>query len=93
MGVPKRIQRKSVDNLFKEIMAENFPDLKEGKKMPSYRRTEGPQEDELEERPTLRHIIKMEKVKARILKAVRAKQITGEAPPINISSDLSIQSL
>ena len=27
MGVPKRIQRKSVDNLFKEIMAENFPSL------------------------------------------------------------------
>ena len=27
MGVPKRTQRKNVENLFKEIMAEKFPSL------------------------------------------------------------------
>ena len=45
-------------------------------------------------RPTLRQIIEMEKVKTRILKAAREKQIAGEPPPpINISPDLAIQSL
>ena len=43
LSISRDCRRKWDQNVFKEIMAENFPDLKEGKKMPSYRRTEGPQ--------------------------------------------------
>ena len=37
----RRRKIKGIKNIFKEIMAENFPDLKEGKKMPSYRKNRG----------------------------------------------------
>ena len=41
LSISRDCRRKWDQNVFKEIMAENFPDLKEGKKMPSYRKTRG----------------------------------------------------
>ena len=74
-GIPEREEReKGIENVFKEIMAENFPDLKketdiqvqEAQRVPNKMNSN---------RPTPRQIlIKMVKVKERILKAAREKQ-------------------
>ena len=75
IGIPKGEEReKGIENVFEEIMAENFPNLKketdtqvqEAQRVPNNINPN---------RPTLRHIIvKMVKVKERILKAAREKQ-------------------
>ena len=39
--ISRDCRRKGGQNVFKEIMTENFPNLKEGKKMPSYRKNIG----------------------------------------------------
>ena len=72
--VPEGEEReKGIENVFEEIIAENFPNLKketdirvqEAKRIPNKMNPN---------RPTARHIIKMAKVKERILKAAREKQ-------------------
>ena len=74
IGIPKEEEReKGIENVFEEIMAENFPNLQEtdiniqeAQRAPNQLNPN---------RPTSRHIIiKMVKVKERILKTAREKQ-------------------
>ena len=75
IGIPEGEEReKEVENVFDEIMAENFPNLKketetevqEVQKVPNKMNSK---------KPTSRHIItKMAKDKGRILKAAREKE-------------------
>uniref|UniRef100_A0A5G2QIY2 L1 transposable element RRM domain-containing protein n=1 Tax=Sus scrofa TaxID=9823 RepID=A0A5G2QIY2_PIG len=86
-------KEKGIENIFEEIMAENFPNLKdtdikiqEAQRAPSKLNPN---------RPTLEHnIIKMAKVKERILKAAREKQsINYKGTPIRLSADFSTETL
>ena len=74
IGIPEGEEKeKGIENIFEEIMAENFPNLKDTDiKIQEAQRAP----NELNpNRPTLRHIvINMAKVKDRILKAAREKQ-------------------
>ena len=75
IGIPKGEEReKGIENVFEEIMAENFPNLKKETDMQVQAAQRVPNKIN-PNRPTLRHIIvKMAKVKERILKAAREKQ-------------------
>ena len=75
IGIPKGEEReKGIENVFEEIMAENFPNLKKETDMQVQEAQRVPNKIN-PNRPTLRHIIvKMVKVKERILKAAREKQ-------------------
>ena len=75
IGIPKGEEReKGIENVFEEIMAENFPNLKKETDMQVQEAQRVPNKIN-PNRPTLRHIIvKMAKVKERILKAAREKQ-------------------
>uniref|UniRef100_A0A8D2DK81 L1 transposable element RRM domain-containing protein n=1 Tax=Sciurus vulgaris TaxID=55149 RepID=A0A8D2DK81_SCIVU len=96
IGIEEEKQAKGMNNLFNEIISENFPNLKnemENQVQEAYR-TPNTQNYN---RPTPRHIImKIPNIqhKDRILKAVREKnQITFRGKPIRISADFSIQTL
>ena len=74
IGIPKEEEReKGIENVFEEIMAENFPNLQE-----TDINIQEAQRDPNQlnpNRPTSRHIIiKMVKVKERILNTAREKQ-------------------
>ena len=97
IGIPEGEEReKGIENVFEEIMAENFPNLKketdiqiqEAQRVPNKRNPN---------RPTLRHIIiKMAKIKdkERILKAAREKQrVNYKGTPIWLSADFSTETL
>ena len=75
-GIPKGEERgKVIENVFEEIMAENFPNLKKETDMKVQEVQRVPKKIN-PNRPTLRHsIVKMAKVKdkERILKAAREK--------------------
>ena len=75
IGIPKGEEReKGIENVFEEIMAENFPNLKKETDMQVQAAQRVPNKIN-PNRPTLRHIIvKMAKFKERILKAAREKQ-------------------
>ena len=75
IGIPKGEEReKGIENVFEEIMAENFPNQKKETDMQVQAAQRVPNKIN-PNRPTLRHIIvKMAKVKERILKAAREKQ-------------------
>ena len=75
IGIPKGEEReKGIENVFEEIMAENFPNLKKETDTQVQEAQRVPNKIN-PNRPTLRHIIvKMVKVKERILKAAREKQ-------------------
>ena len=88
-------KEKGIENIFEEIMAENFPNLKETDiKIQEAQRTPNNLNPN---RPTSRHIIiKMAKVKdkERILKAAREKQsINYKGTPIRLSADFSTETL
>ena len=51
------------ENLFEEITAETFPNLREKKKQPSPGSTENPKQDQLKEVTPRNIIVKMEKKK------------------------------
>ena len=79
-------KEKGIGNIFEEIMAENFPNLKETDiKIQEAQRAPN--------RPTPRHIIiKMAEVKERILKAAREKQrVNYKGTPIRLSADFSTE--
>ena len=77
-------------------MTENFPNLVMGKDTQDQVAQRIPQKLN-PKRPTLRHIIiKMTrlKVKERILKAIREKQVvTYKGPPIRLASDYSTETI
>uniref|UniRef100_A0A8D2DI61 L1 transposable element RRM domain-containing protein n=1 Tax=Sciurus vulgaris TaxID=55149 RepID=A0A8D2DI61_SCIVU len=90
------IQTKAMNNLFNEIISENFPNMKnemENQIQEAYRTTNAQNHN----RSTPRHIImKMPNIqnKDRILKAAREKhQITYRGRPIRIAADFSTQTL
>ena len=75
VGIPKGEERgKGIENVFEEIMAEKFPNLKKETDMQVQEAQRVPNKIN-PNRPTRRHIIeKMAKVKERILKAAGEKQ-------------------
>ena len=94
IGIPEGEEKeKGIENIFEEIMAENFPNLKETDiKIQEAQRAPNKLNPN---RPTPRHIIiKMAKVKERILKAAREKQsINYKGTPIRLSADFSTLTL
>ena len=86
-------KEKGIENIFEEIMAENFPNLKETDiKIQEAQRAPNKLNPN---RPTPRHIIiKMAKVKERILKAARETQsVNYKGTPIGLSADFSTETL
>ena len=85
-----------IENLFEEIMTENFPNLVKEKDRQVQEAQRVPDKFD-KERPTLRHIIiKMTRLedKERILKATREKQVvTHKGAPIKLSSDFSTETV
>ena len=97
MEVPERKESEhGVKNLFEDIMTENFPNLVK-KKVAQVQEAQRVPNKLDTKRPTLRHIIiKMTrlKVKERILKAIREKQVvTYKGPPIRLASDYSTETI
>ena len=90
IGIPEGEEKeKGVENIFEEIMAENFPNLKDTDiKIQEAQRAPNKLNPN---RPTPRHIIiKMAKVKdkERILKAAREKQsVNYKGTPTRLSAD------
>uniref|UniRef100_A0A8D1Z1I0 L1 transposable element RRM domain-containing protein n=1 Tax=Sus scrofa TaxID=9823 RepID=A0A8D1Z1I0_PIG len=96
IGIPEGVEKdKGMENIFEEIIAGNFPNLKDtGFKIQEAQRAPNKLNPN---RPTPRHIIiKMAKVsdKERILKAAREKQnVTYKGTPIRLAADFSTESL
>uniref|UniRef100_A0A8D0TTD4 L1 transposable element RRM domain-containing protein n=1 Tax=Sus scrofa TaxID=9823 RepID=A0A8D0TTD4_PIG len=94
IGIPEgKEEEKGIENIFEEIIAQNFPNLKHTDiKIQEAQRAPNKQNPN---RPTPRHIIiKMAKVKERILKAAREKQsINYKGTPIRLSADFSTETL
>ena len=88
----RRTKRKGIKNVFEEIMAENFPNLKKETDIQVQEAQRVPNKMNLN-RPTPRYIIiKMAKVKERILKAAREKQrVNYRGTPIRLSADFSTE--
>ena len=95
IGIPGEEKGKGIENIFEEIVVENFPNLKDTDiKIQEAQRAPNKMKPN---RPTPRHItIKMAKVKnkERILKATREKQsINYNRTPIRLSADFSTETL
>uniref|UniRef100_A0A8D1PEW7 L1 transposable element RRM domain-containing protein n=1 Tax=Sus scrofa TaxID=9823 RepID=A0A8D1PEW7_PIG len=96
IGIPEGVEKdKGMENIFEEIIAGNFPNLKDTEfKIQEAQRAPNKLNPN---RPTSRHIIiKMAKVsdKERILKAAREKQnVTYKGTPIRLSADFSTETL
>ena len=96
-GVPEEEEtEKRVKDVFDNILAENFPNLKKETDIQVQEEQKVPNKMK-PNRPTLRHIkIKMAKVKGmeRILKAAREKQrVTNKGTPIRLSANFSAETL
>ena len=94
IGIPEgKEKEKGIENIFEEIMAENFPNLKDTDiKIQEAQRAPNKLNPN---RPTPRHIIiKMTKVKEKILKAAREKKsVNYKGSPIRLSADFSTETL
>uniref|UniRef100_A0A8D2BZW4 L1 transposable element RRM domain-containing protein n=1 Tax=Sus scrofa TaxID=9823 RepID=A0A8D2BZW4_PIG len=96
IGIPEGVGKdKGMENIFEEIIAENFPNLKDTEfKIQEAQRAPNKLNPN---RPTPRHIIrKKAKVsdEERILKAAREKQnVTYKGTPIRLSADFSTETL
>ena len=96
IGIPEGEEKeKGAESLFKEIMAENFPNLvremdlqvTEANRSPNFINAR---------RPTPRHIVvKLAKVndKEKILRTARQKKLTYKGTPIRLSADFSAETL
>ena len=96
IGIPEGVENdKGMENIFEEITAENFPNLKHTDT--KTQEAQGAPSKLNPNRPTPRYIIiKMAKVsdKERILKAARETQnVTYKGTPIRISADVSTETL
>ena len=94
MGIPKgEDDDKGTENMFEEIMAESFPNLKETDiKIQEAQRA--PNKLNPNRPPPSHVIIKMAKIKERILKSVREKQrVNYKGIPIRLSADFSIETI
>ena len=97
IGIPKgEKEEQGIENLFRKVMMENFPNLRREKvtKIQGAQRVPSKTNPK---RPTARHIkIKMAKFqeKERILKAAREKQeVTYKGAPVRLASDFSMETL
>ena len=79
IGAPEEKREKRIENVFEEIIAENFPNLKKETDIKVQEAQRDPNKIN-PNRPTARHIIKMAKVKDRILNAAREKQSLTREP-------------
>ena len=93
IGIPEEEKEKGIENIFEEIMAENFPNLKETDiKIQEAQRVA----KKLNlNRPAPRHItIKAVRLKERILRAARETQsINYKGSPMRLSADFSTETL
>ena len=94
IGIPEgKEEEKGIENIFEDIMSENFPNLKESDI--KILEAQGAPNKLNPNRPTPRHIIvRMAKVKERILNSAREKQsINYKGTPIRLSADFSTETL
>uniref|UniRef100_A0A9L0S6J7 LINE-1 retrotransposable element ORF1 protein n=1 Tax=Equus caballus TaxID=9796 RepID=A0A9L0S6J7_HORSE len=91
IGIPEGEEEKGAESLFKEIMAENFPNL--GREMELHVTEANRSPNFINgKRPTPRHIVvKLAIVndKEKILRAARQKKITYKGTPIRLPADFS----
>ena len=97
IGVQEGEERdKGAENLFEEIIAENFPNLRKETDIQIQEAQRASKKID-PKRPTPTHIIiKMSKIKdkERILKAGKERQqLTYKAKPIRLSADFSVKTL
>ena len=95
IGVPEGEERdKGAENLFEEIIAGNFPNLRKKMDIQVQEAQRAPNKI-TPKRPTTRNIItKMSKVKERILKVTReAQQVTYKGNTTRLSADFSAETL
>uniref|UniRef100_A0A9L0RHZ4 L1 transposable element RRM domain-containing protein n=1 Tax=Equus caballus TaxID=9796 RepID=A0A9L0RHZ4_HORSE len=96
IGIPEGEEReKEAESLFKEIMAENFPNLVREMELHVTEANRSPNFINAR-RPTPRHIVvKLAKVndKEKILRAGRQKKLTYKGTPIRLSADFSAETL
>ena len=104
IGVPEEEEEQEIENLFENIIMENFPnlakeiDFQESRKPRESQRNWTAPEKKLDpKRNTPRHtIIKLPKIKdkERILKAARGKErVTDKGVPIRLSANFSKENL
>ena len=93
MGLPKgEKQEQEIENLFEQIMKENFPNLKEIDFQEVQEAQRVPRKLDPRENTPTHIIIKLPKIKdkERILKAAREKEtVTYKGVPIRLSADFS----
>ena len=97
IGIPEgEEEEQGIENLFKKVMMENFPNLMK-EKVTQIQETQRVPSKRNPKRPTARHIIiKMTKFqdKERILKAAREKQeVIYKGAPIRLATDFSMGTL
>ena len=85
---------KGNENVFEEIMAENFPNLKKETDIQVQEAQRVPNKINPNTRTPRHIIIKMTEVKERVLKAAREKQrVSYKGTPIRVSADFSTETL
>ena len=83
-----------MENVFEEIMAENFPNLKKETDIQVQEAQRVPNKINPNTRTPRHIIIKMTEVKERVLKAAREKQrVSYKGTPIRVSADFSTETL
>ena len=96
IGIPEGKQKQGIENLFENVMKENFPNMMR-EKVTQIQETQRVPSKRNPKRPTSRHIIiKMAKFqdKERILKAAREKkEVTYKGAPIRLAADFSMEIL
>ena len=97
IGVPEGEQQQEIENLFEQIMKENFPNLVKEVNFQEVQETQKVPKKLDPKRNTPRHIIiKLPKIKdkEKILKAAREKEtVTYKAVPIRLSANFSKETL
>uniref|UniRef100_A0A9L0RA36 L1 transposable element RRM domain-containing protein n=1 Tax=Equus caballus TaxID=9796 RepID=A0A9L0RA36_HORSE len=96
IGIPEGKEKENgAESLFKEVTAENFPNLEKEMEIHVKEATRSPNFVNVK-RPSPRHIVvKLEKVndKEKILRAARQKKITYKGTLISLSVDFSVETL
>ena len=95
-GIPEGEEELGIENLFEQVIMENFPNLMR-EKVTQIQETQRVPIKMNPKRPTARHIIiKMAKFqdKERILRAAREKkEVTYKGAPIRLATDFSMETL
>ena len=89
-------QQQEIENLFENIMKENFPNLAKGMDFQEVQEAQRVPKKLDPKKNTPRHIIKLPKIKDKeiILKTAREKEtVTYKGAPIRLSADFSKETL